>query len=515
MERRSRNTKFTQVRDDLLERIRRGVYPVGAALPGRQALMSEYGVAYGTLDRAIRRLSDLGVVHTVNGRGSFVVEAQPVAAAAVAATVSAPVTINPLGIGRLKAPAVLGVITVSAVEPTVASYGAITRAIEAAFSNAGGTLWTLDRWRPGETEAMPIDRALRTLRDGGVSALIVVGILGPIGHGDRILENIDLRRTPAVFVTSDVPEAALPHVYYDNMNAGFVAAEHLIRRGYRRLFFLTCGPDDETAARRIRGARQAALTARGEGVTFEVVRADAAAHGGPRPAVGHELAAACLAGRRARTGNAPVAFIGYNDAVAMGAMERARERGLEPGRDIGVIGFDDNVADRDQGLSSVRPALEEMGQNAARMVIDMLNGDPAHFQVCCASQVIARRSTNRTGAFGGERSGAGILPAAGREKKRATGGTPAPRGSGCDSASSAWGATATPKHGPVPMAAPRTSASASSRASPPSAMISMSSTAACAAWRRSAWSIARSAAPPPTDAASDRVAPGPARKEAL
>jgi hypothetical protein len=108
-------------------------------------------------------------------------------------------------------------------------------------------------------------------------------------------------------------------------------------------------------------------------------------------------------------------------------MERARERGLEPGRDIGVIGFDDNVADRDQGLSSVRPALEEMGQNAARMVIDMLNGDPAHFQVCCASQVIARRSTNRAGAFGGERSGAGILPAAGREKKRATGKMPVPR----------------------------------------------------------------------------------------
>jgi DNA-binding LacI/PurR family transcriptional regulator len=304
-----------------------------------------------------------------------------------------------LGIGRLKEPAVLGVITVSAVESRVASYSTITRTVEAAFSNAGGSLWTLDRWRSGTSDPMPMDEALRMMSSNNVSALIVVGILGPVEHGDRVLENIDLHRTPTVFITWDVPSAALPHVYYDNMNAGFVAAEHLVRQGYRRLFFLPSGPENQTAAKRIRGARQATL-ATGGGVMLEVVRPDRSSTGAPRADVGYNLAAECIGKRRVlEKEDGPVAFIAFNDAVASGVMKYATEHGLAPGRDVGVIGFDDDVADSALGLSSVRPALEEMGQNAVRMIVDMLNGDPTHFQVCCSSQVIARRSTNRRAAI--------------------------------------------------------------------------------------------------------------------
>ena len=69
--------RYRQVADDLRARIGDGLYPVGARLPTKPKLMEHYGVALGTLDKAIEVLRKAGLVETQQGSGMYVREPVP------------------------------------------------------------------------------------------------------------------------------------------------------------------------------------------------------------------------------------------------------------------------------------------------------------------------------------------------------------------------------------------------------------------------------------------------------
>lgn len=63
---------YVQLADILREKIRDGTYPPHRAIPSIRTLQQEYGVADGTVQKAVQILRDEGLVHTVIGRGVFV-----------------------------------------------------------------------------------------------------------------------------------------------------------------------------------------------------------------------------------------------------------------------------------------------------------------------------------------------------------------------------------------------------------------------------------------------------------
>lgn len=63
---------YRRVADDLRAKIESG--ELTGQLPSRIKLAEQYGVAYMTVDRAIRVLKDEGLVFGVAGLGVFVVE---------------------------------------------------------------------------------------------------------------------------------------------------------------------------------------------------------------------------------------------------------------------------------------------------------------------------------------------------------------------------------------------------------------------------------------------------------
>ena len=65
---------YQQVADDLRARIGGGMYPVGTRLPTKPKLLEHYGVALGTLDKAIDILREAGLVETRQGSGMYVRE---------------------------------------------------------------------------------------------------------------------------------------------------------------------------------------------------------------------------------------------------------------------------------------------------------------------------------------------------------------------------------------------------------------------------------------------------------
>lgn len=61
-----------QAADVLLDRVRRGEWPLGGKLPGENALAPQLGVGRSTVREAIRQLSGRGVLTTRQGAGVFV-----------------------------------------------------------------------------------------------------------------------------------------------------------------------------------------------------------------------------------------------------------------------------------------------------------------------------------------------------------------------------------------------------------------------------------------------------------
>src|SRR5258706_7274408 len=71
--------RSVRVRDELTQRISRGLLPAGSRLPSEPALASELGVSRATLREALRALETEGVVRRMWGSGTFVADGRRVA----------------------------------------------------------------------------------------------------------------------------------------------------------------------------------------------------------------------------------------------------------------------------------------------------------------------------------------------------------------------------------------------------------------------------------------------------
>ncbi|MFD1828711.1 GntR family transcriptional regulator [Streptomyces desertarenae] len=65
---------YLQLAAVLVARIKRGDYPPRRAVPGVDRLVQEFGIARGTARKTLVFLAEKGIVQTVVGKGSFVIE---------------------------------------------------------------------------------------------------------------------------------------------------------------------------------------------------------------------------------------------------------------------------------------------------------------------------------------------------------------------------------------------------------------------------------------------------------
>lgn len=86
-------------------------------------------------------------------------------------------------------------------------------------------------------------------------------------------------------------------------------------------------------------------------------------------------------------------IVAANDQLAYQIMDVAELHGWKAGRDYALIGFDDDAASLQRGLSSLRPPLEELGAAAAELLVKRFNGDRLSTQACLSSHLVARQST--------------------------------------------------------------------------------------------------------------------------
>ena len=191
-----------------------------------------------------------------------------------------------------------------------------------------------------------------------------------------------------MYVSWDDVAGGVPHVFYDNRIAGGQAVRHLRASGYGDLVFFA--PFAASwADERLAGARQAV----GKDVRLYPVERtgpDAERDWDHYRRSAQALLADCLPPVPAA---APVGIVAANDSLALLILEAAAEMGLSPGRDFGLVGFDDDPALRLRGLTTLHPPLEALGEQAARMLLNRLRGDDTEAQVRLRSHLVPRTST--------------------------------------------------------------------------------------------------------------------------
>lgn len=168
----------------------------------------------------------------------------------------------------------------------------------------------------------------------------------------------------------------------DNHDSAAALGGHLLAGGARRISFVGDPDVSPDVAERWEGLRR---TATAGGATVDLVRCDD---------LGEEAGAAV--GERVLTGgdDLPDAIACANDELALGLLHRLRAAGIDvPGR-VQVTGWDDVMAARYAGLTTVRQPMRELGATAARLLDELITGsraEPRHELL--ATELVPRGST--------------------------------------------------------------------------------------------------------------------------
>ena len=177
-----------------------------------------------------------------------------------------------------------------------------------------------------------------------------------------------------------------PTVMIDDIGAARAATQHLLDLGHRRITHVAGDLQDQmdfsVHSRRARGYRLAMERAGLEPVIVEVdFDRDAA----------RDLALEVLAAE-AR----PTAVFAVSDEIAFGVLDAARTMGLEPGRDLSVVGFDDEPRAEAEGLTTMRQQPHELGAAAADLLLSGIGHgpDPTRSRLM-PTALVQRRSTGR------------------------------------------------------------------------------------------------------------------------
>lgn len=231
-----------------------------------------------------------------------------------------------------------------------------------------------------------------------VRSALVDGFIAYCGtDDDPRIAAIEDRGVP--YVRVDASRADLPWVGIDDRGAARAAAEHLLGLGHRRLSILTLPLRPDGREGRVDGEREALaasfVTAERLAGYREAIEAAGLAW---RDVVVEERqpngfdAGFRGAGSVLDRAPRPTGILAMSDELALGALEAARQRGVDVPRELSVIGFDDTppASRAHPALTTIHQPHGEKGAVAARL---LLAPDSGPTQVELPTRLVVRAST--------------------------------------------------------------------------------------------------------------------------
>ena len=258
-------------------------------------------------------------------------------------------------------------------------FSSIISAAESVFVEAGYTVVICQTHEKAEDER----RALKTLASSRVAGILISHSVGTV-DGKDIEEalgggNIKLVQFDRVF--RSLPGSVVAN---DDFNGAYAATRHLIGNGYKRIGALVGYLGTESFRNRFDGYK-AALKDAGMQFDAKIVYKETIVRETGYACAAKAIAAGCDA------------LYSSGDFSALGALECARDRGLDVPRDFGIVG----TANEKFGamivpaLTSVDQHPSEIGSSAAKEMLRLLSGKSDGSVITIGTSLVVRRSSSR------------------------------------------------------------------------------------------------------------------------
>lgn len=193
------------------------------------------------------------------------------------------------------------------------------------------------------------------------------------------------RKMPLVLYDRLSPDLDAPHVGIDDETKAFFLIDHLIRKGRKRIAFIGIDPNIVfNAQKRYNGYRMALERHHITPDPDLVVWANGMSYSDGGVAIDRLL------------GKSIDAVFAFTDTLAIGAMNRLTSMGRRVPENIAVAGFSGTIISSivNPQLTTVEPPQYAIGQTAARLVLDLINGkQPEKKEVTLDAEIIYRKST--------------------------------------------------------------------------------------------------------------------------
>lgn len=208
-------------------------------------------------------------------------------------------------------------------------------------------------------------------------------LIGDARSDSDFLDNV--RQLGLPFVLFNRPLDRYPSVTSDDYQGGLLAAEHLAQVCPGPVAVYAGMPYAGNLARRVQGFRDG-FRARGRTLAPDLVL-DGGLYAEDGAAAAQQLMAQL---------DAPFGLFAVNDTAAIGALGEFHRAGLQPGRDVFVVGFNDiSLAGAiPVSLTTVRSSMAEIGVRAAEALLARINGENPGSDVVPVELVI-RESTRK------------------------------------------------------------------------------------------------------------------------
>ncbi len=256
----------------------------------------------------------------------------------------------------------------------------IASAVEAAAYAASYNVILRNIGEDARREQAYLEAAANRLVDG----LVMVNAVDRA----RTFAFLEENRIPTVLIDY-LATPRIPSVSMDNFQGAYLATQHLIELGHRRIAHV-CG--DTTLVELARQRELGYLRALSDhGLTYRLIEAPSSQRWDYQ--AGYDAMREIL-----RREPLPTAVFTASDQMAIGAYRALAETGLRVPEDMSVVGFDDidAAAFALPPLTTIRQPFVEMASQAIALLLQILNGpQPDSTQILLPPELIIRASTAR------------------------------------------------------------------------------------------------------------------------
>jgi len=357
--------KYKQLKKELLSWIESGLLKPEGKVPSEHEIAGRFGMSRQTVRQALGELEKEGLLNRVQGSGTFIAK-QPVRQIQQRSNM-------------------IGMITTHISDYI---FPHIVQGAEARLRTGGYSLILSSTDNDKEKERENLEQMIGQ----PIGGLIIEPTKSAQGNPNLpLFLQLDVHNIPFIMINERYPELHCPCLKVDDEAGGYMAAEHLIELGHRRIagFFKT---DDLQGANRLKGFIRALhrhqLPFESGTVTHYITE--------EKRTVPYETALALL-----QEENRPTAFVCYNDELAVLLLDAARQQGLSVPDDLSIIGFDDSslATATEVKLTTLSHPKALMGLEAAEMLIGIIEGRKPEIpaDILYKPELILRGSTKAVG----------------------------------------------------------------------------------------------------------------------